>query len=91
MNMLLKFNLIVVSGLVILSPVNADDGGCSDKRCGKCEEQCESRCQKTKQRCWYCPRCTVYQDSSVYEEIGDDPASSWPSRQDGNFSDELSR
>lgn len=82
------FNLLILSGLCFFMPLQADE-------CKECKEPCQCPCHKQERRynpyCRYYPYCTIYQDSCVYEELGDDPASSWPSRKDGNFISELSR
>ncbi|MEM1282388.1 MAG: hypothetical protein AAGG81_02415 [Chlamydiota bacterium] len=92
-----KMIYLLICGLLTFSLSYGEDCDRCEEREDSCPEKCECKSNNGKKPCGYNPMCryyryrTIYQHSCVREEYGDDPASSWPGRRDGNFSDELTR
>ncbi|MEC7839301.1 MAG: hypothetical protein VX777_04600 [Chlamydiota bacterium] len=79
------------SCLTLASPAFLDaDCQCSPKSCEcKSEQQCKKGHQYSKKKKRCSSRVTCYQKGCVRDDFGDDPAASWPSRRDGELSDQL--
>jgi len=84
--------LLLFSCLTLVTPAFAEancqrcekKNECSNKNCC-CKGQ---KCSKKGKRCGS-SRVTCYQKGYVRDDFGDEPASSWPSRRDGELSDQL--